>query len=132
MKDHNHEEHLENHLEADNLHSFSFEENLTFDTPVPQGEIRNRVFKIVNRLARRCIEEGADLIGHIKGRIEMKENLRFNLIESEEGVKTDGDIQEDLKTKEVAVKILAVVPLQKEILDNIRKKAREELLEGLE
>lgn len=134
MRDHNHEKRHphENHLENDNLNSFSLQEKITFKNPVSQGEIKDRVLKIVSKIGKKCIEQGADIIGHIKGRIEMEEILRFSMIEPEEGIETDGDIKETLETDQATIKILAVVPLREEILTDMRESARRDLLSVME
>lgn len=130
MRDHNHEKKHphENHLETDNLNSFSLQEKITFKNPMSQGEVKDRVLRVVSKIGRKCAEQGADIIGHIKGRIKMEEILRFSMIELEKGIETDGDIKETSETNQATIKILAVVPLQEEILTEIGENARKDLL----
>lgn len=121
--------HNNSHLEADNLNSFSIFEKLTFENPITQGEIKKWVLKLVRETGNECIEQGAPVLGHIKGRLEMEDIIRFSLVQPEVGVQTDGDIDEALGVKRASIKILGVVPLKEQILDNIGEKIRKKFLE---
>ncbi|RZN61788.1 MAG: hypothetical protein EF811_04480 [Methanonatronarchaeia archaeon] len=112
----------ENHLEKDNLNSFTLTGSYEFDEETTQNEIIIQVEEILNWLGTEAISLGAPVIGHIKGWVEMEDKVRFSLVMPEEGVDLGGDFNSDLPVDSYEVKLLAVIPLEDSKLSSLKKK----------
>ncbi|OKY78421.1 MAG: hypothetical protein BTN85_0912 [Candidatus Methanohalarchaeum thermophilum] len=120
-------DHSHGHLEQDNLDSFTLIIEKKLDKKQEQENIKNCISKVIESLGKKIIEVGPGIIGHIKGRIEMKDKIRFSFVDEKQGVEFEGNINSEEKIDELEIKILAVVPVGGKELKKIKKKTKEEV-----
>jgi HPt (histidine-containing phosphotransfer) domain-containing protein len=119
-EDHDHEESLGARLiQAARLNEYSASLELAFPKPLSQEEVSDLLTDLAEALAGSCMEAGAGMVGHIKGRFVTGMGvMRVHLVDPRRGAETFGELQGSVSGGTLGL-LTVIQGLEEEVLERV-------------